>query len=188
MIFKYWRKPSKILNCSIFTFQSGDIQIRLIFIFSFPSLFIYIPIWWYSNILYRQESPKYFAYLHSNLVIFKSYVSRYIFPILTYLHSNLVIFKYIQHKPMNLKVYNLHSNLVIFKSISFPKSDISIKKFTFQSGDIQIDIKSKIWFYAIYIYIPIWWYSNFVIFFKVFFDFFYLHSNLVIFKSGRFLI
>ena len=93
VIFKYLLFVTSIYIESVFTFQSGDIQIIcvsfctiswwLIYIpiwwysnsdiwrFTYIRPFIYIPIWWYSNAKSAQEKAVYGANLHSNLVIFK---------------------------------------------------------------------------------------------------------------------
>ena len=41
---------------------------------------------------------------------------------------------------MSQKRYHLHSNLVIFKSVKLVIMGQKVNIFTFQSGDIQIDI------------------------------------------------
>ena len=75
-----------------FTFQSGDIQILLTSVqssyhkgFTFQSGDI--------QILFRKIWGLYFPYLHSNLVIFKSFHMGFEWFPCFYLHSNLVIFK-----------------------------------------------------------------------------------------------
>ena len=121
----------------IFTFQSGDIQICYVSKDGYTFTLIYIPIWWYSNllsyILFRilrlciyipiwWYSNKIFIfyvsiclkYLHSNLVIFKFFItSRQVFvlfviyiPIWWYSNDISLIKCYTNSS-------NLHSNLVI---------------------------------------------------------------------------
>ena len=59
---------------------------------------------------------------------------------------------------------------------------ICIITFTFQSGDIQINIAHIIKVPEPFIYIPIWWYSNIIQIVPFCWSFGNLHSNLVIFK------
>ena len=76
------------------------------------------------------------------------------------LHSNLVIFKFaLLRQSINLS-HNLHSNLVIFKFASNVVTESITIRFTFQSGDIQINSNSEFCRLSYSIYIPIWWYSN----------------------------
>ena len=78
---------------------------------------------------------------------------------------------------------NLHSNLVIFKSIMAQNKLEDLVLFTFQSGDIQIKQSHRGLGYEKCIYIPIWWYSNHLHSLFLYYYWYYLHSNLVIFKS-----
>ena len=159
---------------------------------------IYIPIWWYSNRIFKLYININIKNLHSNLVIFKlagdagigktkaMWYSNQLLNFshtswLYHLHSNLVIFKFVFNIEIgrgflftlksgdiqlkncqwgNGRIENLHSNLVIFKYNDGSYENISLDKFTFQSGDIQIrEIFANL--------------SSIDI---------YLHSNLVIFK------
>ena len=54
-----------------FTFQYGDIQIKARKIWDNSSYRIYIPIWWYSNVIKVFKGITDFLDLHSNMVIFK---------------------------------------------------------------------------------------------------------------------
>ena len=77
----------------LFTFQSGYIQIGLGFQTGKVSKTLYIPIWLYSNPDNYFIQVLHYLTLHSNLVIFKSFLLPFIHPSLRTLHSNLVIFK-----------------------------------------------------------------------------------------------
>ena len=96
--------------------------------------------------------------LHSNLVIFKLKLNNIKLQYyLKNLHSNLVIFKYKELLYHNVSKYqDLHSNLVIFKSSQCVLARLLPKRFTFQSGDIQIDKSFDNFMAFCIIYIPIW--------------------------------
>ena len=129
VIFKYNKSCFQSYG-AYFTFQSGYIQISVIF-------------------QYRQSAIP----LHSNLVIFKSTfknktINAYLvifklsklpssFSINFSLHSNLVIFKLNFQIKFIYFLFTLHSNLVIFK---FEGQNLTGANFTFtfQSGYIQI--------------------------------------------------
>ena len=117
MIFKYISILFLLLIFqSLFTFQSGDIQIKS-----------------KQRVINFMKST-----LHSNLVIFKfDYFIQFIYLKLT-LHSNLVIFKCLFRVQIVHMILPLHSNLVIFKFSPPIDTITSTTFFTFQSGDIQI--------------------------------------------------
>ena len=58
---------------------------------------------------------------------------------------------------------NLHSNMVIFKRCIDCMRRCQYGKFTFQSGDIQMDEGLTTDATFTFIYIPIWWYSNLIL-------------------------
>ena len=120
-----------------FTFQSGYIQIFVQSLHCIKFLFIYIPIWLYSNQHGLWISTAFHHYLHSNLVIFKwiSSLNAFMSSFFTFQSGYIQIFHFPQ-SPFPNKI--LHSNLVIFKWFySVKKSCFSIS-FTFQSGYIQM--------------------------------------------------
>ena len=144
-------------------------------------------------------------YLHSNLVIFKfkvDYNKYYIGAKFTFQSGDIQILiqklknaliltiyipiwwysnKYLLRRIVQSLLY-LHSNLVIFKYNLLEEISENIKKFTFQSGDIQMLSILQTWKKYLHvhanlvifkslqykkienshkgIYIPIWWYSN----------------------------
>ena len=84
---------------SFFTFQSGYIQICSGLHDINKYIFLYIPIWLYSNVSKYFSDPERIPTLHSNLVIFKSFYHKNKQLLLFSLHSNLVIFKFIRPLP-----------------------------------------------------------------------------------------
>ena len=102
-----------------FTFQSGDIRIIVIRLKSFDKNVIYIPIWWYSNVVSLRVVATALLDLHSNLVIFKFNTSN----ILTTMKS----------------VFTFQSGDIQIKIPITPK--LPQYSFTFQSGDIQIKMR-----------------------------------------------
>ena len=146
---------------SLFTFQSGDIQIDNIKIIVIYISVIYIPIWWYSNMVENINAISRQNNLHSNLVIFKC----------VYQNGVKKFEKSFTFQSGDIQMYIL---CVVLST--------SWALFTFQSGDIQIDFINKTLLFCLLIYIPIWWYSNFHLVYPFYHRFAYLHSNLVIFK------
>ena len=74
---------------------------------------------------------------------------------------------------------------MIFKYLTKQYEVSEVVEFTFQSGDIQIIPFFSISFTAFEIYIPIWWYSNQIMWIFTTKHKYNLHSNLVIFKSKQ---
>ena len=122
--------------------------------------------------------------LHSNLVLFKFHCTTNAMPIYNALHSNLVLFKLILSLLEQYHLSSLHSNLVLFKWSPRPNLPVPYIPFTFQSGSIQMTIQLGIlyvWTFFTFqsgsiqiskqvnqfssflkLYIPIWFYSNFI--------------------------
>ena len=164
-----------LLYIPIWFYSNGYLKIL-----SYWLRLLYIPIWFYSNIAskmyykpngtftFQSGSIQMDAYnlygviivtLHSNLVLFKCgrrlYYLRQFYP----LHSNLVLFKSTIRICSPIFQKTLHSNLVLFKSLA------------------TLLIKSEI-----FLYIPIWFYSNDEYFTLGGSQYASLHSNLVLFK------
>ena len=150
--FLYWN--------SNFTFQYGDIQIYFLYWDSCKTHILYIPIWWYSN-----TSP-----------------TLYVAPSKSTLHSNMVIFKLHLARILESKFYRFTFQYGDIQIDSNDYTDIQLFCFTFQYGDIQITFSRKSFNNYYWLYIPIWWYSNFQGFQWQVDNVFALHSNMVIFK------
>ena len=138
-------------NLVIFKFLSVPLYLR--------TLFLYIPIWLYSNEWHIKGDCLGVLALHSNLVIFKSCLPLFQLEQESTLHSNLVIFKSFSFQFFCRTTHPLHSNLVIFKLVNREDKEDIILIFTFQSGYIQMKFRKLL--------------------IKILAT---LHSNLVIFK------
>ena len=121
-----------------FTFQSGSIQMHQARLCKPPLSCLYIPIWFYSNESFQLSQKLHLIPLHSNLVLFKWLL----------LYSGPAILP------------SLHSNLVLFKCDRRSKEKKNEGAFTFQSGSMQIHLLLSHMSFPIYLYIPIWFYSN----------------------------
>ena len=122
---------------------------------------IYIPIWWYSNKFHLWNLVLLPLDLHSNMVIFKPQANNKteeIIKLFTFQYGDIQT----EYKSLaSFKRIYLHSNMVIFKLIYGSGFTFIPLLFTFQYGDIQTIKSVRCLFLDIFIYIPIWWYSNF---------------------------
>ena len=141
----------------IFTFQSGYIQMGdYLQVTTYP-IYLYIPIWLYSN----QTASS----IQCNLQPF-TFQSGYIqisflrFALLLYysLHSNLVIFKLNLTLSFFAVIY-LYIPIWLYSNNTWMYQRIYQIAFTFQSGYIQIKCVAIVE-QVIILYIPIWLYSN----------------------------
>ena len=117
--------------------------------------------------------------LHSNMVLFKLQLvaSSQVITLFTFQYGSIQIANLRQKIARGT---HLHSNMVLFKSkrILLPGRYTA---FTFQYGSIQIIsiTPSK---FDVFIYIPIWFYSNSDPSVTTEVDYTNLHSNMVLFK------
>ena len=98
--------------------------------------------------------------LHSNLVIFQLIFLEYTGYIEKALHSNLVIFQHSRQILWAIYLNALHSNLVIFQQQESIFQITKVQSFTFQSGYIPTEAYPYRVSPYLYLYIPIWLYSN----------------------------
>ena len=136
VIFKFQKETSDGFDEFVFTFQSGDIQIKTTWKRNSNKYPIYIPIWWYSNLATNHIDIAYWEIyipiwwysnigVHKHIMPYKGFTFQsgdiqiisflYNQAVIIYLHSNLVIFKCYWKNNIFYLSANLHSNLVIFK-------------------------------------------------------------------------
>ena len=157
VLFKYGRSKKEFYNSYTFTFQSGSIQIKRVFLTSAISIpFTFqsgsIQMYFHLPCMYSHTA------LHSNLVLFKlsfalSALASLILYIPIWFYSNIPAVLLI----VRVKLFTFQSGSI--QMLAFSHSSTMYPTFTFQSGSIQMHLcKEKN--LTEFLYIPIWFYSN----------------------------
>ena len=180
VLFKYGRSKKEFYNSYTFTFQSGSIQIKRVFLTSAISIpFTFqsgsIQMYFHLPCMYSHTA------LHSNLVLFKLSFALSFFTSLkiffqTWFYKNLPwLFLFVISKPFTFQSGSIqmlafsHSS-TMYPTFTFQSGSIQIihidifilgkRYFTYKSGNNQI-LRISIFKYKFnLLYIPIWFYSN----------------------------
>ena len=145
---------------NFFTFQSGSIQMLPAHWWLKPSVILYIPIWFYSNVAHDRSictlNSLYIPiWFYSNGFLFvPSFLSTNLYIPIWFYSNGCSLFLFISICILYIPIW-FYSNGGYGYVIEFIKKD-----FTFQSGSIQIWPSLKFSEKSIILYIPIWFYSN----------------------------